>query len=183
MANLGYIVTTGKMAEIIGKTEQRVNQLAKEGVLLKQAVGKWDLIENMKMYITFLENGRSGDEDLETQKLQAEVDYKRAKADTAKLELDELEGNMIRCEDVEAVMTDHVFEVRGMLMALPGRLAVDAAGATSAAEASEIIRIEVYKIMESLSNYKFDPEAYAQRVRDRQGWGELMSNELDEPVE
>jgi len=33
----------------------------------------------------------------------------------------------------------------------------------------------------TVSNYRYDPEVYAQRVRDRQGWGELTGDDTDEP--
>ncbi|MBQ2361997.1 MAG: hypothetical protein II287_00115, partial [Bacteroidaceae bacterium] len=45
----------------------------------------------------------------------------------------ELEGKMHRSEDVEAVMTDLVYTIRSMLMALPGRLAVDVVSTKTAA--------------------------------------------------
>ena len=86
---------------------------------------------------------------------------------------------MHRCEDVEAVMTDLVYSIRSMLVALPGRLAVDVSSAATAAEASDIIRAEVYKILEELAGYKYDPEVYARRVRDREGWSELSDDADD----
>ena len=64
-----------------------------------------------------------------------------------------------------------------MLMALPGRLAVDTAAAATAAEASEIIRAEVYKVLEELAGYKYDPDEYARRVRDREGWTDPADGE------
>jgi hypothetical protein len=67
-----------------------------------------------------------------------------------------------------------------MMIALPGRLAIDVVGAKTAAEASNMIRAEAYKILEELSNYRYDPEVYAKRVRERQGWSELMNDEADE---
>lgn len=51
--------------------------------------------------------------------------------------------------------------------------------AASAAEASDIIRAEVYKILEELAAYKYDPEVYARRVRDREGWSELSDDADD----
>ena len=97
----------------------------------------------------------------------------------AALQLKELEGTMHRSEDVEAVMTDLVYSIRSMLIALPGRLAVDVSTADTAAEASEIIHTEVYKILEELAAYKYDPEVYARRVRDREGWSELSDDADD----
>ncbi|MBS1434785.1 MAG: protoporphyrinogen oxidase, partial [Oscillospiraceae bacterium] len=45
--------------------------------------------------------------------------------------------------------------------------------------ASEIIRTEVYKILTELAAYKYDPEVYARRVRDREGWSELSDDADD----
>lgn len=167
----GYIVATKKLAEIIGKTEQRVNQLAKDGILKKITNGKWDLVQNMKMYIAFLENNRSaGTEDLETQKLQAEVDYKRHKADMVELELAELQGNMHRSEDVEHFVGELIYAYKSQLLSLPGLLSPELAGMDSVSEISEKIKREANNILDSLAAYKYDNEKYKFEVRERQGW-------------
>ena len=58
-----------------------------------------------------------------------------------------------------------------LLLLLPGRLSVDVAATSSPAEASECIRKEVHAIMRELSNYRYDPEKYAERVNERRNWG------------
>ena len=77
---------------------------------------------------------------------------------------------MHRSEDVELVITNLVYLIRSMLIALPGRLAVDVAPVQTAAEASVIIRNEVYKILEELSKFQYDPEEFARMVRERERW-------------
>ena len=47
---------------------------------------------------------------------------------------------MHRSEDVEAMTNDLVYTARSMIMALPGRLAMDVVQAGSASEASALIR-------------------------------------------
>jgi len=182
------MVNSTIIAQLFGVTTRRVQQLTQEGVIQATKAGganKYDLLPTIQRYIKHLTekaNGREQKKDNETEgrKLEAEADLKRSKADMAALQLKELEGKMHRSEDVEAVMTDLVFVIRGMLMALPGRLAVDVSQVKTAAEASEVIRAEVYKILEELAGYKYDPEVYARRVRDRQGWGELIADEADD---
>jgi phage terminase Nu1 subunit (DNA packaging protein) len=183
--NNAKLVNSTIIAQLFGVTTRRVQQLAQEGIIKatkEKGVNKYDLLPTIQQYIKHLTeraNGRDQKKDTETEgrKLEAEADLKRSKADMAALQLKELEGKMHRSEDVEAVMTDLVYTIRGMLMALPGRLAVDTSNADSAAEASEIIRAEVYKVLEELAAYKYDPEEYARRVRDRQGWGDLIADE------
>lgn len=174
------MVSSAYLAQLFNLTARRINQLAKEGIIpfvQENGVNRYDMVEATRQYIKYLTNKSDGTD--ESRKLEAEADLKRSKADIAALQLKELEGTMHRSEDVEAVMTDLVYSIRSMLIALPGRLAVDTFGAGSAAEASDIIRIEVYKVLEELAAYKYDPEAYARRVREREGWRELADGEED----
>ena len=87
---------------------------------------------------------------------------------------------MHRSEDVAALTEDLLYTVRDSLLALPGRLAVDAAGAATAAEAAEIIKREVYLVMGELSAYTYDPKKYAERVRERMDWQAEHGGEDDE---
>ena len=181
------LVDSKTIAALFGVTARRVQQLAADGIIIavESKPYRFDLLPTIQLYIKYLSDKANGREapkkDIETEgrRLEAEADLKRSKADMAALQLRELEGKMHRSEDVEAVMTDLVYTIRSMLMALPGRLAVDVVAASTAAEASEIIRDEVYKILEELAGYKYDPDEYARRVRDREGWSDLPNDEDD----
>ena len=178
---------TDTIAKLFGLSTRRVEQLAKEGTIpvAQKRPYMFDLLPTIQTYIRHLSDKATGKEKntqttkIESDKLQAEADLKRSKADMAALQLRELEGKMHRSEDVEAMTNDLVYTTRSMIMALPGRLAMDVAKVTTAAEASVVIRAECYKILEELSAYKYDPEAYQRRVRDREGWSELLSDEAD----
>lgn len=178
---------TDTIAKLFGLSTRRVEQLAKEGTIpvAQKRPYMFDLLPTIQTYIRHLSDKANGKEKntqttkIESDKLQAEADLKRSKADMAALQLRELEGKMHRSEDVEAMTNDLVYTTRSMIMALPGRLAMDVAKITTAAEASVVIRAECYKILEELSAYKYDPEAYQRRVRDREGWSELLSDEAD----
>lgn len=175
----GYC-TTAVLANLFDITSQWVGELTKNGILRKHEteVGpRYNVVEATRAYVKHLRekaSGRSDKEDAvsekEQQKLAAEVRIKEAKADYAELELQELQGTMHRSEDVEKMTQQLVFTIRGMMVALPGRLAVDVAGVETAAEASVIIRREVNAILDELSNFKYDPAAYAKLVNERQKW-------------
>ena len=180
--------STQVIAKIFGVSTRRVEQLKTEGIIKGQGKPtKYDLLPTIQAYIKYLSdkaNGREKKEavaDLEEQKLKAEVDMKRAKAEASSLELAELRGKLHRAEDVEAITTDHVLYFRSMLMALPGKLAVDCANCKTAAAAADRIQREVYFILDSLTEYKYDPDEYKKRVRERQGWeSEQRGNDEDE---
>lgn len=134
------------------------------------------MVESVRAYTKYLRDKAAGraekgvPEDKELEKFEAEVKIKKAKADIAELEAQELQGIMHRSEDVAAMTEDLIYTVRDSLLALPGRLAVDVAGAGTAAEAAEIVKREVYAVMKELSQYQYDPAKYAERVRDRMDW-------------
>ena len=179
--------TSQVIAKIFGVSTRRVEQLKTEGVIKGQGKPtKYDLLPTIQAYIRYLSDKANGrekketDSQLETEKLTAEKRIKVAKAEMAELELKELKGDLHRSSDVEAITTDHVMAVRSMLMALPGKLAVDLATIQTAPEAADRIKQEVYAVLQQLSDYRYDPEEYKKRVRERQGWNELQGEEDDE---
>ena len=176
--------TSQVIAKIFGVSTRRVEQLKTEGVIKGQGKPtKYDLLPTIQSYIRYLSDKANGrekketDSQLETEKLEAEKRIKVAKAEMAELELKELKGDLHRSSDVEAITTDHVMFVRSMLMAIPGKLAVDVATIQTAPEAAERIKQEVYAILQQLSDYRYDPEEYKKRVRERQGWNELQGED------
>lgn len=177
------------IAKLFDLGERRVQQLAKEGIIPIASTRpyRFDLLPTVQAYIRYLSDKAKGKEQknagtlqAESDKLRAEADLKQSKAKIAKMQLKELEGKMHRSEDVEAVMNDLVFTIRSAILALPGRLAMDVVETTNANEAAALIRSECLKILTELSNYKYDPEEYQRRVRDRKGWSDTVTDEGDE---
>lgn len=167
------------IAKIFGVTTRRVEQLKAEGIIKGQGrPTRYDLLPTIQDYIKYLSEKAYGrekkkhDSQLNTEKLEAEARIKKAKAEMAELELKELKGELHRASDVEAITTDHVLFFRSMLMALPGKLAVDLAGTHTAPEQADRVKREVNFILNSLSDYRYDPEVYKERVRERQGWND-----------
>lgn len=184
--NLQSSAIIGKLFDL---SDRRVQQLAKEGVLPAASTRpyKFDLLPTVKAYIKYLSDKANGKEaknadtaKAEADKLRAEADLKQSKAKIAEMQLKELEGKMHRSEDVEAMTNDLVYTVRSMIMALPGRLAMDVVQAGTANEASALIRAECHIILNELAGYQYDPELYQRRVRDREGWGDAIADEADE---
>lgn len=181
------MVKTAEVATMLEMTPQWVRDLTKRGVLKTYATpagDRYNLIESVKAYIRYLRDQVKAKESKvspwEDRKQQAEAELKEHKAKMAELQLKELQGKMHRSEDVEAATNDLVYTIRSLLMALPGRLAVDLASLRTAPEVSERMQAEVYEILNELAGYKYDPEAYKRRVRDRQGWQEEREDSGEE---
>lgn len=165
-------VTGTFLARIHGKSIRWVQGLRDDGVIKQSSTGRYRLDEAIQAIYDRATRRQQNEEVEKTNaaKLKAEADMKVAKAQIAGMEAKELSGQMHRAEDIKALTEDLIFAFRHALRALPGRLAMDVAAAQTAPEASAIIRQEVDLILKELSQYKYDPEKYAERVRERRDW-------------
>lgn len=168
------LIDSNELAKILHVTPRTVQLLAEQGVITCQKIGKknrYDLYNAVYEYNEhYAKKASDKISSSEGKKIDEETRLKRAKADMAELELEEIKGSLHAAEDVENITTDLVMCIRSALLTLPGILAVDMAETTSAAEASEIIKKAVCDILEELANYEYNPEEYKHRVRERQGW-------------
>ena len=173
-------VSTTELACVLGVTGRRIRQLAEDGQIDKISQGKFNLCDCVQRYCAFLDRGSLDEDDKKFEKARrsADTSIKVSKAAIAKMEAAELDGKMHRSEDVAAMTEDLIYTIRGMLRALPGRLADDTFNADSSAEAEAIIRKEVFALMETLSRYEYDPKKYEERVRDRMNWQKADSGDI-----
>ncbi|MFR8038602.1 MAG: hypothetical protein ACLU5E_01345 [Anaerovoracaceae bacterium] len=191
--NNGNLWRTEKVAQYIGKSVRRVQQLTQEGIISTvkvkedgKTVRRYDISHTLRDYIFYLDaelkkkQDQCADKETVAGKLDAEKRLKEAKAELAEIDLKEKHGEMHRSEDVEKIMTQHVFAVRSMLLSLPNRLAVDAAGANTKAEAADVIKRGVYDILNQLSDLAYDKTDYQKLVRERQGWEEYDFDDFDQ---
>ena len=178
------IYTSNQLSKLFGISVRQIQRLTIDGTI-EPVCGdrpyKYELETVCPQYCKFLESKvadrsqRQVMADLEEEKLRAESRIKKARAEIAELQANELSGKLHRAEDVEAITTDHVLYFRSMLLAMPGKLAVDLANIQSAPEVAERVKQEVYFILNHLANYRYDPDEYAKRVRERNGLsGELL---------
>ncbi len=177
-------VSVQEFADILGLSPRRIRQLVKEGVLEKTSQGGFLVCDSVQRYIAFRFGEPLTDEEisLEQEQREAEVLLKVSKAQMAKMEVEELRGKMHRSEDVANMTEDLIYEIRGALMALPGRLAIDTAAAETPSEASDVVRREVNKVMDGLSKYRYDPEKYRECVRERRNWEPVNGSEAYDAI-
>ena len=165
-------ISTTELAAILGVTARRVQQMAQDGTIVPVRRGYFQLGDAVQRYINFLSKPQisEAEQKLETAKRQSEAQLKLSKAQLAKMEVEELKGKLHRSEDVEGFTEDLIYTIRAALLSLPGRLSVDVTAAQSPAEAAEIIRKEVHKVMRELAAHHYDPEKYAEKVNERRDW-------------
>lgn len=168
------MLSSEEVAQIIGKDKRTVQNLAKQGILTCEKLGRknlYDLHVVIKEYCEYLaKSAKRKFSSMEDEKTAEDIRIKRAKADMSELELKELKGALHAAEDVEEMTTDLVMVIRSSFLALPGRVASELAELENANDVSEKLKDEIYDILKDLSNYQYDPEEYRKRVRERRGW-------------
>ena len=176
------VVSTTELAIVLGLTARRVQQLASDGVFPAESRGKYNLSACVSAYIQYAIGKKSMTQmtDYEARRKKAEAQLKEAKAGIADLEWKELQGQMHRAEDVEEITDDLIYAIRGALLALPGRVAMDAAQADTAAKAAQVVRREVFIVMQELSEHEYDPAKYREKVRERAEWRALEEDDGDD---
>lgn len=174
-------VNSTEMAKALDLTVRRIQQLTQDGTLNTVSKGKYLLYDNIHRYIRFVTGNQLSEEEKKVERARkaAEVKLKVAKADIAKLEADELKGNMHRSEDVKALTDDMVVTIRSMMNALPGRLGAVCVNAGTPEKAQALIREAVYAIETEITKYKYDPDKYIEQVRKRRDWSQ-QQEEQDE---
>lgn len=185
-AGMPIYVKTADLCAMTGKTNQWIGRLVEQGILNKENTehgSLFDLRKTMRAYCEMLEKRANKADEVakvtEADTNKAEMQIKQARAVIAVMEANELKGKMHRSEDVQAITEDLVYNIRSLLIALPGRLAVDVAEAADAAEAATIIRNEMHKLMDELANYRYDPRRYEERVRERNSWEAMEDDEAE----
>ena len=172
-------VSTTEMAALFGVTGRRIQQMVQDGIFQSVSRGKFNLKEAIEAWVVERNSDIGTDADMikaKVSKAKSDARLKSAKADMEELKAKELQGKMHRSEDIKEITEDMIYTIRSGLMALPGRVAVDAFACESAAEVSDVITREVHKLMKELARYRYNPEEYAERVSDREKW-ELMETE------
>lgn len=156
-----YIITTKELSEILSLTPRRIQQLTKEGALVRTTRGKYDLPSSIQAYIEY--SNEVPDEKLN--KTEEEALWTRARRQKAELELNIMQGYVHRSEDVESVMNDMLASFRAQMLVIPGKAAPQLLSMTDVEVIKSIIKKYIYEALQELSDY--DPDVFYAKSRDK----------------
>lgn len=173
--NSENLISSRGLATLVDRSSERIRQYEDEGLITsvtKSGKKYFDLAPSLPAIVRYIEKENQAQADILTaeQMQQADLRYKAARAGKMELELAELKGQMHRAEDVEAIVTDMIAQLRAMILALPGRLAVDTANATTPMETSAIIKKAVDELLNEMADYKYKASDYQKLVNEREKW-------------
>ncbi len=120
-------VNSAVLEKIIGVSDRRIRQLAKENILVRAAKGRYKLMDSIINYILTLKvemeassvQSLDGEIDLEEEK----AIHERVKRHISELKLQTMKGDLHKSADVERVMTDMLVSVKTRLLSMPAKLA------------------------------------------------------------
>lgn len=120
-------VNSAVLEKIIGVSDRRIRQLAKENILVRAAKGRYKLMDSIINYILTLKVEM---ESSSVQSLDGEIDleeekaiHERVKRHISELKLQTMKGDLHKSADVERVMTDMLVSVKTRLLSMPAKLA------------------------------------------------------------
>lgn len=160
------------LAEILGLSIRRVQQLTKDETIRQQRRGRYVLGEAVQDYIKFV---RSNDTMRGTATaLAPETSYNVEKAgltriqkEQAELKLKNAKGEVHRSEDIKALVGGMIVTTRSRLLDIPNKLGPKLLGKKDLDAVKDAIEAEIVLALQSLVDY--DPELYIQRSRDYKG--------------
>jgi phage terminase Nu1 subunit (DNA packaging protein) len=150
-------VEVGTLAKLFNLTAVRVQQLAADGVVIKQARGRYDLWASIRNYIKFLQDRKlnqwdAGGDDGKGWARERER-LTRAKADVAEIEAALLKGQSHDAAAVAKVWSDMIGNARTKLLAMPTKLAAQMEG-MSIAERQDALREAINAALTELADYR-----------------------------
>lgn len=125
---------TTVIAQLLGKSVRRVQQLTQEGVLPTElppggGTRKYRTCETVQRYMAHIEqkareSGESGQQaELTLRKLQAEIDLKESQGELHKMKTDIAKGRYIPAEQAQEDVADFMIIFRKFADAIPSRMA------------------------------------------------------------
>lgn len=149
-------VSTKEICEILGLSDRRIQQLAKEEILVRVSHGKYDLPTSIQNYIEYIkEQSKTGEE---LNKVAEETLLVRVRRQKAELELDIMQGKVHLSEDVEKVMNDMLSSFRAQLLVIPGKAAPRLVGQTEIEPIKAMLKNYIFEALQELSEY--DPTVF-----------------------
>lgn len=115
------ILPTSGLADLLGLSDRRINQLAKEGVTVRVSPGKFDVAASIKNYI------RHVSAKAETKAAELDLDRERARlaaeqADGHSLKNAQMRGDLVSAEEVVREWMDVLRQVQAAILAAPSRI-------------------------------------------------------------
>lgn len=160
------VVNTVVIAKMFNMTPRRVRQLVEEGVVDRIGHGRFNLIDTVSKYVTFL---KLNTESLTEGDVSESLDYEKwlhekAKREKAEIELAHIKKEMHSSGEVEEVMNNMVMNFRQRMLSIPSKCALQLLNRTDPKYIESILEQNVNEALKELSEY--DPSMFVEDIED-----------------
>lgn len=150
------IVNTKALAKMFNMTERNVRYLVEEGIIARVNHGRYDLIDTVSRYITFLKMSNDG---LDESKVQESLEYEKwlhekAKREKAEIELSHIKKEMHKADEVEKVLNHMLASFRSKMLALPSKAALLLSIKDDPKEIEALLERDIYEALGELADYE-----------------------------
>ena len=144
-----------QLAYLFKISERRVQQLAAEGIIQKEARGRYNLTESIRGYVGFLQEIAAGSQgEKESDYGDARTQKMRADADKAIMEAATLAGGLIPVDIVAYSWNHMVGAFRAKLLNLPKKTAPIVQHETSFRKCQTALQSAIHECLAELSEYE-----------------------------
>ena len=149
------IVNTKSLSKMFNMTERNVRNLVAEEIIGRVGHGRYDLIDSVSRYITFLKmasdglDGAAVEESLEYEKWL----HEKAKREKAEIELAHIKKEMHKSDEVENVLNHMVMAFRSKMLSLPSKVALQLTTIDDANQIEVLLERDIHQALKELSEY------------------------------
>lgn len=140
------------ICKLLDLTPQRVNQLAREGIVPKHERGRYELVPVVRAYIQYLRMGNLKKDLPEDDYTTHRMRLTRARADIMEMEKAQMEEKLIPSEDIENAWLEATANMRAKLLSLPTKAAAEVFAAETIAEVKSLLKEQIYESLTELEN-------------------------------
>lgn len=137
-------VSTKELADILKISERRVQQLAKDGILMRSDDGNFNLPDSVEGYLKFKTESGNVNFDREHALLE------KAKREKTEIALAKLKGSLLRADDVEHLISGMIITCKTKLLSIPMKCAPRLLNCKCQAKIVGILEDAVYEALNEL---------------------------------
>lgn len=176
---LNFYVPTKILSKILGIHIRRVSQLVDDGIIDKKAPGMYDLVESISKFVNYqkgLIEKKFGLEGKDRKRIE------RYKADVLELQLMEMEGKLVKKDDIKRDAFLIARKVRESLLNIPPRISTLLAAENNHIKVFEILEGEIESALSELSDERIRKK-FSGRIKTRSdGNGQRMGRGTQELI-
>lgn len=154
------IVNTKTLSKMFNMTDRNVRNLVAENIIGRVGHGRYDVIDSVSRYITFLKmasdglDGAAVEESLEYEKWL----HEKAKREKAEIELAHIKKEMHKSDEVENVLNHMIMAFRSKILSLPSKVALQLTTIDDVNQIEAVLERDIHQALKELSEY--DPSMF-----------------------